>query len=428
MGATAYDVIVVGARVAGAATAMLLARAGLRVLLLDRARFPSDAVSSHQVQVPGVALLEQWGVLAPLLAAGTPPAPWAEFDLDGVPLAAGFPSVGTVSTVCSPRRYLLDAVLVEAARAAGAEVREGFTVTGLLRSGDRVVGVVGQARSGAVAREDGALVVGADGKHSTVAALVGARSYRTRPPQTFASYAYWSGVDLGGAARMYTRPGLAAAAFPTNDGLSVVFLSQPRQGFEQYRRDVPAGFVAAAARAGDLGERLQGGRIVERIRTTPDLPHRLTTPCGPGWALVGDAGAVMDPVTAQGITHALRDADRIARAVIAADHDPHRRAAALQSAWRDRDRALRAVFDGTARLAALESLNRAQRVLLSVVAEDPDRAAAFVAAFTGARPWQDSMTAWGAVRGIGASGLLRAAGHLRDPGPLRVGGRLRRAS
>ncbi|WP_158220377.1 NAD(P)/FAD-dependent oxidoreductase [Kineosporia sp. A_224] len=420
--------IVVGARVAGAATAMLMARAGLRVLLLDRARFPSDAVSSHQVQVPGVALLEQWGVLAPLLAAGTPPAHRAEFDLDGVLLAADFPSLGTVGAVCSPRRYLLDAALVEAARAAGAEVREGFTVTGLQRSGGRVVGVVGHGRSGAAAREDAALVVGADGKHSTVAALVGARSYRTRSPQTFASYAYWSGVDLGGTARLYTRPGLAAAAFPTNDGLSVVFLSQPRQGFEQYRRDVRAGLAAAASRAGDLGERLRGARIVERIRTTPDLPHRLTTPCGPGWALAGDAAAVMDPVTAQGITHALRDADRLARAVIGAGHDRDRLAAALRSAWRDRDRALRGVFDGTARLAALAPLNRAQRALLSVVADDPDRAAAFVAAFTGTAPWQDSMTPWGAVRGIGATGLIRAAGHLRDPGPPRVGGPRRRAS
>jgi 2-polyprenyl-6-methoxyphenol hydroxylase-like FAD-dependent oxidoreductase len=413
MGSTAYDVIVVGARVAGATTAMLLARAGLRVLLLDRARFPSDAVSSHQVQVPGVALLEQWGVLAPLVEAGTPAATRAEFDVDGVLLSARFPSVGAVNAVYSPRRHLLDAALVDSARAAGAEVREGCTVRDLLRSGGRVIGVVAQARSGAAVREDAALVVGADGKHSTVATLVGARSYRARPSQTFASYAYFSGVELGGTARMYTRPGLAAAAFPTNDDLSVVFLSQSRQGFEQYRRAIPAGFVAAAARAGDLGERLLGGRIVEWIRTTPDLPHRLTTACGPGWVLAGDAGAVMDPVTAQGITHALQDADRLARAVVAAGHDRDRRDAALASAWRDRDRALRGVFDGTARLAELAALNQPQRALLSVMAEQPEQAAAFVAAFTGAAPWHDSMTPWGAVRGVGPTGLLRAATRLR---------------
>jgi 2-polyprenyl-6-methoxyphenol hydroxylase-like FAD-dependent oxidoreductase len=363
--------------------------------------------------VPGVALLEEWGVLAPLVEAGTPPATRAELDVDGVLLSADFPSVAAVNAVYSPRRYWLDAALVEAARTAGAQVREGFTVHDLSWSGGRVVGVVGQGRSGASVREDAALVIGADGKHSTVARLVGARRYRARPQQTFASYAYWSGVELGRTARLYTRPGLAAAAFPTDEGLSVVFLSQPRPSFEQYRRDIPAGFVAAAARAGDLGERLLGGQLVERIRTTPDLPHRLTTPCGPGWALAGDAGAVMDPVTAQGITHALRDADRIARAVIAVGHDRDGRDTALESTGRARDRALRGVFDGTARLAALAPLNRAQRALLSVVADDPAQAAAFVAAFTGAAPWQQSMTPWGAVRAIGPTGLIRAATMLR---------------
>jgi 2-polyprenyl-6-methoxyphenol hydroxylase-like FAD-dependent oxidoreductase len=368
------------------------------VLLLDRARFPSDAMSSHQVQVPGAALLERWGLLARLLDAGTPPATRAQLDVDGVRLSAEFPAVGAVSAVYSPRRYLLDATLLEAARAAGAEVREGFTVRDLQWSGGRAVGVVGRDRSGAALREEAALVVGADGKHSTVARLAGARSYRIRPQRTFASYGYWSGVELGQTARLYTRPGLAAAAFPTNDGLSVVFLCQPREGFEQYRRDVPAGFLAAASRVGDLGERLLGAQVAERIRTTPDLPHHLTTPCGPGWALVGDAGAVMDPLTAQGITHALRDADRLAHAVITAGHDRALRQANLESAWRDRDQALRGVFDGTARLARLAPLNRVQRALLSFVADDPRGAAAIVAAFTGAAPWRESMTPWGAVR------------------------------
>jgi glycine/D-amino acid oxidase-like deaminating enzyme len=166
---TSYDVIIVGARVAGAATAMLLARRGVKVLLIDRARFPSDTVSSHQVQVPGVARLHRWGLLGQLDAAGTPPTRAVRFDTGDVTLRGHFPACEGIDTLYSPRRTVLDTVLIDAARAAGADVREQFRAEELLWSDGRVTGIRGSHRSGAAVTETARLVVGADGKHSLVA-------------------------------------------------------------------------------------------------------------------------------------------------------------------------------------------------------------------------------------------------------------------
>jgi len=164
MGAGRYDVIVVGARVAGAATAMLLARQGLRVLAVDRVSFPSDTISSHQLQVPGAALLHQWGLLGKLAAAGTPPARQVHLDAGGGLVMDGqFPPYEGVDALYSPRRTLLDSILVEAAREAGAEVRENFRVTEVTASGDRVTGIRGSARGRPAVTETASLVIGPTG-------------------------------------------------------------------------------------------------------------------------------------------------------------------------------------------------------------------------------------------------------------------------
>jgi 2-polyprenyl-6-methoxyphenol hydroxylase-like FAD-dependent oxidoreductase len=183
MGAGRYDVIVVGARVAGAATAMLLARQGLRVLAVDRVSFPSDTISSHQLQVPGAALLNRWGLLAKLTAAGTPPTRRVRFDAGGDLVMTGqYPEYDGVDALYSPRRTLLDSILVEAAREAGAEVRENFRVTQLAASGDRVTGIQGTGRGGAAVTETANLVIGADGKRSLVARAGTASGPRSRLP------------------------------------------------------------------------------------------------------------------------------------------------------------------------------------------------------------------------------------------------------
>lgn len=203
-----YDVIIVGARVAGSATALLLARRGLSVLVLDRATFPSDTLSTHQVQVPAVARLARWGVLDQILAAGTPSTRSARFDQGEAVITGRFPAYDGTDFMCSPRRTLLDKVLVDAARTAGAEVRENFTVDELVADNGTVTGVRGREKGAPAVTEQARLVIGADGKHSRVAEVVQARAYRTKPPQSLAFYTYWEAVPVSGGA-MYGRPGCA---------------------------------------------------------------------------------------------------------------------------------------------------------------------------------------------------------------------------
>lgn len=300
MGAGRYDVIVVGARVARAATAILLARQGLRVLAVDRVSFPSDTISSHQLQVPGAALLQRWGLLGKLAAAGTPSARRVRFDAGrGLVMDGRFPAYEGVDALYSPRRTLLDSILVEAAREAGAEVRENFRVTQVTASGDRVTGIRGSARGRPAVTETASLVIGADGKRSLVAGAVGARRYRERPVQSFASYSYWAGVPVSGG-ELYQRPGRAVAVFPTNDELTMVYAAAPMTEFASARADLEGHYLHSLDLCGDLGERVRSGSRAERLRTTPDQPNMFRDSHGPGWALVGDAGVVMDSVLSAG--------------------------------------------------------------------------------------------------------------------------------
>src|SRR5919197_1835173 len=183
-----YDVIVVGARVAGSSTAMLLARRGLKVLVVDRASFPSDTLSTHQVQLPGIAKLRRWGLLERVAASGAPPTRHVVFDQGAVTLDGHYPEFDGVEALYSPRRTVLDKLLVDAAREAGAEVREGFVVEELLADGGRVAGVRGREKGGVDAVERARLVVGADGKHSLVARTVGAATSPDKPVLSMACY------------------------------------------------------------------------------------------------------------------------------------------------------------------------------------------------------------------------------------------------
>ena len=194
-----YDVIVVGARVAGSTTAMLLARRGLRVLVVDRAQFPSDALSTHAIQVPGAAALSRMGLLERVRATGAPGVSHVRFESGPVRLDGRYPPIDGIGEVVVARRTVLDALLVDAAREAGAEVREHVTIEGLDTEDGRVVGIRGRTSDGGTIAERARLVVGADGKHSIVARSVAATATREDPPRSIAYYAYWQDVPLHGA-------------------------------------------------------------------------------------------------------------------------------------------------------------------------------------------------------------------------------------
>jgi 2-polyprenyl-6-methoxyphenol hydroxylase-like FAD-dependent oxidoreductase len=421
MSAGRYDVIVVGARVAGAATAMLLARQGLRVLAVDRASFPSDTVSSHQLQVPGVALLQRWGLLGTLAAAGTPPVRQVRFDAgEGLILDGQFPGYEGADALYSPRRTLLDSTLIEAARRAGAEVRENFRVTQVTASVGRVTGIRGSARGRPAVTETASLVIGADGKRSLVAGAVGARRYRERPVRSFASYSYWAGVPVSGG-ELYQRPSRAVAVFPTNDGLTMVYAAAPIAEFASARADLEGHFLRTLDLCGDLGERVRSGTRAERLRTTPDQPNMFRRPHGPGWALAGDAGVVMDSVSAQGMTNALRDASYLSAVVVAGLGGSRPLADALHDHQRQRDRAIRGMYDFTLGLAAFPPATLGQRHFLAAVAADQRETDRFLGAFAGIVPPEHYFTPGTAVQVLGSRAIrrLRCRCRCRWPGCAR---------
>ncbi|HEY3262556.1 MAG TPA: NAD(P)/FAD-dependent oxidoreductase [Pseudonocardiaceae bacterium] len=311
-----FDVVIVGARCAGAATAMLLARQGHRVLVLDRAARGSDTLSTHALMRGGVLQLQRWGLLDHIAAAGTPAIRQVRFhygdESTTVPIK---PSAG-VDALYAPRRTLLDRVLVDAAVAAGAQVRFGVNVTGLDRDPEgRVVGVVGRDRRGRPVRAHGRLTVGADGKRSMVAREAGAATQWTGTGSAAAVYGYWAGLDVAGYEWLY-RPGAAAGLIPTNDGKVCVFAGTTTARFgDEIAGDLAAGYLRLLKEVvGDVIPGLQAGQPPSRLRAFPGLPGYVRRPSGLGWALVGDAGQYLDPLGAHGITDALRDAELLARA------------------------------------------------------------------------------------------------------------------
>jgi 2-polyprenyl-6-methoxyphenol hydroxylase-like FAD-dependent oxidoreductase len=308
-----YDAIVVGARCAGSPTAMLLARKGHKVLLVDRAGFPSDTLSTHYIHQSGIAHLERWGLLPRIVAAGAPAIRNYTLDVGPFALHGAPPPLGSVADAYSLKRTVLDEILIEAAAEAGAEVRQSYPVDGLAVDGDRVIGIHSRGRT-----ERARMVIGADGANSLVARSVGAPVYNDAGTLTCAYYAYFRGVEMGGA-ELYVRPGRMIVAAPTNDGQVVIIVFWPNDEFHAVRADVERRFMAALELAPTLAARVRGGERADRFRGTSRLPNRYRRPYGPGWALVGDAGLVKDPILAVGIGDAFRDAELLAEAIETGD-------------------------------------------------------------------------------------------------------------
>jgi 2-polyprenyl-6-methoxyphenol hydroxylase-like FAD-dependent oxidoreductase len=404
-----YDVTIVGGRVSGSALATDLARAGLSVLVLDRARFPSDTLSTHQLQVPGVARLAGLGVLDRVLASGAPPTRRIRFHAGGAVVDAPAPRVDGVDFMVSPRRTVLDSVLVDAAREAGAEVREGTSVETLLRDdGGRVSGVRALERStGRESDVASRLVVGADGRRSTVARLVGAREYDPRPAATVASYTYWDEFPFDGG-ELHSGTGWVAAGWPTNDGQVMTYAARPITDWQLVRRDPEAALLEVLDRAGTLGKRAREARRAGPVRSTNDTAATRRVPGGPGWLLVGDAGLVIDPVTGLGMSHGLEDAAR-AVGTVQSLLGGGSEARTLREHRKERDAATAAAYGFTAGLAALRGVSPAEERLFEAVAADPATGTRFLAAIGGAEPMNRFFSPRHLVRLVGLRGLLALA-------------------
>jgi flavin-dependent dehydrogenase len=339
-----YDVIVVGARVAGASTAMLLARQGHSVLVLDRANMPSDVVSTHAILRSGVLQLTRWGVLDRVIAAGTPPVRDITLGFGPERIPFQVKAEHGVDTLYAPRRHILDTILVEAAQEAGAEFAGGTRMIDLLRDEEGTVTGVVAKRRGEEMTWTARMVIGADGVWSRTADLVGASSYRSHPATNAVTYAYYQGVDVPGFWFQFT-PGVNAGIIPTNDGVCCVFAGRPNDRMGEFRADSETEFNRLLEMAGpDLAAAVTAGSRASQFRGTKGLPGFIRQPWGPGWALVGDAGYTKDPISAHGISDALRDAELCARAVDRALYTPEETVEAMNGYQRLRDGLSQAMF------------------------------------------------------------------------------------
>ena len=314
-----HDVIIVGARAAGAATAMLLARQGLRVLAVDRAAYGSDTLSTHALMRTAVVLLHRWGLLDRVKASGAPPVREVAFlypdETVRVPLRF---SSGDVDALYAPRRTVLDRILADAALEAGADVRFGVTVDDLLRDDQgRVTGVVARDAGGRRFAALADLVIGADGIKSRVAQSAGAHTLRRATNSGAAVYAYFARVSAVGYEWAYA-PGMAAGVIPTNDAQVCVFVGGRESHFRQkVFPDLDRGFHEVLEQVSpDMARRVAAGHRVASYRGFAGVHGYMRQSWGPGWALVGDAGYFKDPITTHGISDAFRDAEILSAAVL----------------------------------------------------------------------------------------------------------------
>jgi 2-polyprenyl-6-methoxyphenol hydroxylase-like FAD-dependent oxidoreductase len=312
-----YDAVIVGARCAGAATALLLARAGARVLLVDKGAYGTDTLSTHALMRGAVFQLQRWGLLDRIIAAGTPPVRATTFSYTEQDITVPIEERFGVSALYAPRRKVLDRILVDAAIESGAEVEYGVRVDDVIadeRKRVRGVSVLWGGRRRGIYAD---MVVGADGLYSTIARQVGARTMVAGRHAAAALYSYWQGLPDDGYYWKFVR-GASIGAIPTNDGATCVFASVPADRFRSVMRGDPE--AAYRSLVGDVSPsfeaRLAEATRVDAVRGFGGQPGFIKQSAGPGWALVGDAGYFKDPATAHGITDALRDADLLARAVV----------------------------------------------------------------------------------------------------------------
>jgi 2-polyprenyl-6-methoxyphenol hydroxylase-like FAD-dependent oxidoreductase len=398
-----YDAIIVGARCAGSPTAMLLARRGFKVLLLDRATFPTDTISTHILWPHGAEVLARWGLLDRLASTGAPPiCRRMRFDVGPFALHGTIPDANDGRGGFCPRRTVLDALLVNAAVESGAEVRQGFAVEELLRADDAVVGIRGHSKGMKSIEERARIVIGADGVNSFVAQAVRAPEYDVQPVAACAYYSYFSGMRQDDI-ELYVREHVAFGGAPTNGGLHLVMVNWPATDFPTVRNDVEGHVWRALEAAPDFLARVREGHREEKWYGTAGVPGYLRTPYGNGWALVGDASYNRDPITAQGISDAFIDAEMLVEALSAGLSGSGGFDEPLAAHESTRNERVRPMYEFTTHLAALEPPPPDMRALFAALRGNQDATNAFLSAITGAIPLSDFMAHENIRRILGAA-------------------------
>jgi 2-polyprenyl-6-methoxyphenol hydroxylase-like FAD-dependent oxidoreductase len=322
------------------------------VLVVDRATFPSDTVSTHILHPLGAGALSRWGVLEHLAETGCPPIHTYAFDFGSL-TTAGAPGTSEAPVAYCPRRTILDKLLVDAAARSGAEIREGFVVEEVLMDDGRAVGIRGRSKHGGSGVERSRVVIGADGRRSFVAEAVRPEHYDEKPPLLAGYYTYWSGLPMDGRFETYIRERRGFAAVPTHDDLTMVIVGWPYDEFAENKKDIEGHYLKAIGLAPAFADRLQGARR-EAGFAGAAVPNYFRKPYGPGWALVGDAGYNRDFITGQGMMDAFHDAELCAAALDAVFAGRRSFDAAMGEYQSARDTRVKAMYEFTCQLATLE--------------------------------------------------------------------------
>jgi 2-polyprenyl-6-methoxyphenol hydroxylase-like FAD-dependent oxidoreductase len=337
-----FDVVVVGGRCAGSPLAALLARAGLSVALVEQARFPRDTVSTHTFQSAALAFLDRLGVLSAVRATGAPVVNHVDLRQGEFRARVPWPRrPGEAGGVLSVRRLLLDPILMEAALDAGAEVWMGAKVTALVRDRGRVTGVR-VVRNGSEQALEAGLVVGADGRHSTVARLAGSRKYHLTANERFMYWSFFAGADLGAEPTviLHRWSGNFVVAIPADSGLYLVLALPELSELPRFRRSLEESYVEYVRRCDSVVHALSDARRAGKIFGMLRWEGFFREATGPGWVLAGDAGHFKDPSPGQGIQDAFRQVESLAPVIlgaISASPSALDEAVAGWARWRDED-------------------------------------------------------------------------------------------
>ncbi len=349
-----YDAIIVGARCSGSSTAMLLARKGFKVLLVDKSSFPKDTISGHYIHPSGVAFLKKWGLLERVAKCGCPAVYELIFDVGPVSVTGSPYPIEGVKEGYGPRRFVIDKILIDAAIEAGCEFRERFSVEGLIFDAGRVTGIRGRTNNVSIVEEQARLVIGADGLHSLVARSVNATEKHSHPAMTADYYTYFSNLATS-KVELFARNELFIAMNPTNFGLTLLIVLWPRHRFNEIRANTAKMFWSAIKTIPSLEERVRDARREERYYGTAQTQGFVKQSVGEGWALVGDAGYHKDPVTAQGMTDAFRSAELLSMAFEDGMSGKFEMTKALIGYEETRNRLSLPMFKHTQSMAALEN-------------------------------------------------------------------------
>jgi 2-polyprenyl-6-methoxyphenol hydroxylase-like FAD-dependent oxidoreductase len=389
-----FDVIVIGGSVAGASTAMLLARRGYDVLLVERETFPRDTLSTHFIWPRGMTYLNRWG-LAERILSRTPHSTHMNVTIEGISFAGSVPvaalqerfrtlhgdSEGVTNTYCGPRRYLLDQILLDEAASSGADVRQAVTFTQTIEEAGVVKGICATTASGTTIMAHAPLVIGADGRFSTFAKAVGAQTKDYRELSTFAFFGYFKGIELNDVA-IHKRGRLGTAMFPTSDGSHMSLVYGPTEWWSEFKADAEENFFRTFEFcAPEMGERLRGAKREERFKGCGTMPAFQLENVGPGWALVGDAGSFKDQVTAMGITHAFRDAELITNYIHTAFSGKLPLDQALATYQQVRAADYEEYFDLVCHIAEMNAYTRAELEHFHALSKDQARVDEFMAQF-----------------------------------------------